>query len=164
SLVNRLKTGDEAAQILREAAELPKLTLSPKQSCDLEMITIWAFSPLTGFMGQADFESVCRNLRLSADSGGRVWPIPILLSVKPEQAPRVGERIARHAPNGALQAVMTVNEAFRHDKKLEIPSVFRTEDPAHPGVKQVLEEGDMCLGGPVDSVLVCPDPDGPEAF
>jgi sulfate adenylyltransferase len=59
---------------------------------------------------------------------------------------------------------MTVKEEFVHNKKLEIPSVFRTEDPAHPGVKQVMDEGDVCLAGPVEVVKVCVDPDGPEAF
>ncbi|HEX9773338.1 MAG TPA: sulfate adenylyltransferase, partial [Steroidobacteraceae bacterium] len=53
---------------------------------------------------------------------------------------------------------------FAHDKKLEIPNVFRTEDPAHPGVAKVLEEGDTCVAGPVDVVTLCVDPDGPEAF
>ena len=77
---------------------------------------------------------------------------------------RQGERIALHAPNGKLQGVITVEELFPHDKKLEIPSVFRTEDPAHPGVAQVLAEGDVCVAGPVEVVDLCMDPEGAEAF
>jgi sulfate adenylyltransferase len=151
----------------REAATLPRLTLTPKQSCDLEMITIGAFSPLNGFMGSDDFARVCREMKLATTHNGHrnlVWPIPILLSVKKEQSPKIGSRLALHAPNGTLQAIMTVKEEFLHDKKLEVPSVFRTEDPAHPGVKTVMDEGDVCLAGPVESVAVCTDPDGPEAF
>jgi len=59
---------------------------------------------------------------------------------------------------------MTVEEVFDHDKALEIPNVFRTEDDAHPGVAQVKKEGDVCLAGPVDVLTVCVDPKGPEAF
>ncbi|MBL8763429.1 MAG: sulfate adenylyltransferase [Phycisphaerae bacterium] len=145
----------------REAAGLARVTLSAKQSCDLELITIGGYSPLTGFMGRADFESVCRRARLA---DGRTWSIPILLAVPRDSAPGVGARVALHAPNGTLQAVMTVNEVFPHDKALEIPSVFRTEDPAHPGVAQVQAEGEVCLAGPVQSLTVCVDPGGPEAF
>jgi sulfate adenylyltransferase len=161
TLANTLVDPAQAAVLTKEAAGLPRIDLTAKQSCDLEMITIGAFSPLNGFMGAADFESVCRHMRLAS---GPVWSIPILLSVAHDKAPGVGHRVALYAPNGVLQAVMTIKERFAHDKKLEIPSVFRTEDPAHPGVKAVMEEGDVCLAGPVESLTVCVDPSGPEAF
>lgn len=165
SLVNRVVSADESRRLTEQAARLPTITLSAKQSCDLEMIGIGAFSPLTGFMEKSDFESVCRKMKLSSvGKAERIWPIPILLSVDKANAPKAGERVALYAPNGVLQAVMTVNEVFAHDKKLEITNVFRTEDPAHPGVKQVMEEGDTCLGGPVDVLTVCVDSKGPEAF
>ena len=159
TLVNRVAGNADALR--KEAEGLRRIDLSAKQSCDLEMIGIGAFSPLTGFMGKADFERVCKEMKLTT---GDIWPIPILLSVDPADAPKVGERVALYAPNGVLQAVMTVEETFAHDKKLEIPNVFRTEDEAHPGVAQVLKEGELCLAGPVDVVTVCVDPDGPEAF
>ncbi|MEO1130804.1 MAG: sulfate adenylyltransferase [Planctomycetota bacterium] len=161
TLVNRLASDDKAKTLTSEAASLKRIDLTAKQSCDLEMIGIGAFSPLTGFMGKADFESVCRDMKLA---DGNIWPIPILLSVDKADAPAVGDRVALHAPNGVLQGVMTIEEVFAHDKKLEIPNVFRTEDDAHPGVAQVLKEGDTCLAGPVDVVTMCVDPDGPEAF
>lgn len=161
TLVNRLATGAKADKLRAEAAGLKKVALSPKQSCDLEMITIGAFSPLEGFMGKADFERVCREMKLA---DGTLWPIPILLAMKKETAPAVGERVALMAPNGMPQAVMTVTEVFAHNKDLEIPAVFRTSDPAHPGVKQVMEEGDVCVAGPVESLEVCVEPKGPEAF
>lgn len=161
-LIERVMTGARADQLAREAATLRTVTLSAKQSCDLEMIGIGAFSPLEGFMGSDDFERVCREMRLA--TSGEVWPIPILLSVPREDVPGVGERLALRAPNGVLQGVMTVREEFRHDKNVEIPAVFRTTDPAHPGVKAVMEEGDVCLAGPVEVVQACVDPTGPEAF
>jgi sulfate adenylyltransferase len=173
SLVNRVASPDRAAELKREAAGLVRLNLSAKQSCDLEMIGIGAFSPLVGFMGPKDFGRVCGEMRLAeaadasgarAGKGGWVWPIPILLSVAKDNPPKVGHRVALHAPGGVLQGVMDVREVFLHDKKMEIPAVFRTEDAAHPGVKGVLDEGDVCLAGPVEVVTVCVDPTGPEAF
>jgi sulfate adenylyltransferase len=161
TLVNRVATGDKLAALKQEAASLPRIDLSAKQSCDLEMIGVGAFSPLTGFMGEKDFKRVCTEMKLAS---GDIWPIPILLSVDKSKAPKVGSRVALYAPNGVLQGVMTVEEVFAHDKKLEIPNVFRTEDEAHPGVAQVMKEGDTCLGGPVEIIEVCVDPKGPEAF
>jgi sulfate adenylyltransferase len=161
TLINRLADERRAADLAREAASLPRLTLTLKQSCDLEMIATGAFSPLTGFMGSEDCQKVCRGMQTA---GGALWPIPILLSVAKEPAPVVGKRVALFAPNDVLQGVMTVKEVFPHDKKLEASSVFRTEDAAHPGVKAVMEEGDVCLAGPIDAVRACVDPAGPEAF
>jgi len=166
TLVNRLAEGAKADALRKEAEGLPKIELTAKQSCDLEMIGIGAFSPLTGFMGKKDFESVCTSMKLAS---GDIWPIPILLSVDKSTAPKVGDRVALFAAapstgEKVLQAVMTVEEVFDHDKSLEIPNVFRTEDDAHPGVAQVRKEGDVCLAGPVEVVTMCVDPSGPEAF
>lgn len=161
TLTARLVTGAQAESLKKDAAGLPKITLSAKQSCDLELMANGGYSPLTGFMGQADFESVCKSMKLAS---GHVWSIPILLAVAKASAPKVGDRVALMAPNGTLQGVMTVKEVFNHDKALEIPNVFRTEDPAHPGVKQVQDEGDTCLAGPVEALTLCVDPSGPEAF
>ncbi len=161
TVVNTLAAEPRPSELRKEAATLPRIDLTAKQSCDLEMITIGAFSPLTGFMGAADFESVCKHMKLAT---GPVCSIPIRPSIKPDKAPSIGHPVALYAPNGGLQAVMTIKERFAHDKKLEIPSVFRTEDAAHPGVKAVMDEGEVCLSGPVESLTVCVDPSGPEAF
>lgn len=160
-LVNRLADGARGAALAQEAAQLPRIDLSPKQSCDLELIAGGGYSPLTGFMGSTDFRRVCTEMKLS---GGQVWSIPVLLAVAKGKAPGASARLALHAPNGVLQGVMTVVETFPHDKALEIKAVFGTEDPAHPGVAQVLAEGDVCLAGPVDALTLCVDPKGPEAF
>ena len=161
SLVNCVASGPEANALKAEADKLPKINLTPKQSCDLELIANGGYTPLTGFMKQADFESVCKKMTLA---DGTVWAIPILLSVDKANAPKVGDRVALYAPNGVLQGVIHVEEVYAHDKKLEIPNVFRTEDEAHPGVAKVVEEGDTCVAGPVEVVTLCVDPEGPEAF
>jgi len=161
-----LASPDQTSALRDDASGLASIDLSAKQSCDLEMLGVGAFSPLAGFMGRADFNSVCEHMTLGS---GAVWPIPILLAVKRDAAPSEGARVALYASapstgQRVLQAVMTVEEVYPHDKAKEIPAVFRTEDDAHPGVAQVRAEGDVCIAGPVEVIEQCIDPAGPEAF
>jgi sulfate adenylyltransferase len=127
------------------------------------MIAIGAFSPLTGFVGQADFEGICKNMRLSS---GVVWPIPITLAVNDDVKATLesGSQAALHHADGTLLAVIDVEEIYPHDKKLEIPNVFRTEDEAHPGVAAVMAEGDWLVGGPIHVITVTPENDPGEQF
>jgi sulfate adenylyltransferase len=164
TLVNRVAESSKKDALVKEAASLPKITLSPKQSCDVEMIGVGAFSPLTGFMGSKDFNSVVDNMKLAS---GAIWPIPITLSVDAAKAPKAGSRVALHAPNGTLQAVMTVEEVYPHDRAKEATVFFNKpgdDDGKHPGAQAVKNEGDTCLAGPIELVTVCADPNGPEAF
>ncbi len=162
-LVNRLADAGTARKLAQQAASLPRITLSAKQACDLEMIAIGAFSPLTGFVGEADFKSICTKMRLA---NGTVWPIPITLAV--DQATRdsltVGGQAALHHHDGTLMAIIDIAEVYAHDKAVEVPNVFGTEDAAHPGVRSVLEEGDWCIGGPVHVLTVTPEKEPGEQF
>lgn len=163
NLINRLASAQDAERLKSEAAGLPTIVLSAKQACDLEMIAIGAFSPLTGFVGKADFEGICKNMRLA---NGTVWPIPITLAVDEAVKPtlQTGGRAALQHADGTLLAVIDVQEIYPHDKKLEIPNVFRTEDAAHPGVKAVMDEGDWLVAGPVDVITVTPEKEPGEQF
>ncbi|MEZ6190884.1 MAG: sulfate adenylyltransferase [Phycisphaerales bacterium] len=162
-LVNRIVDADKAAKLKAAAASLPKITLSAKQACDLEMIAIGAFSPLTGFVKKADYEGICKSMHLA---NGTVWPIPITLAVKDDVKATLkqGGQAALHHADGTLLAVIDVEEVYAHDKKLEIPNVFGTEDPAHPGVKAVLDEGDWCVGGDIHVITVTPEKEPGEQF
>ncbi|MGD1915111.1 MAG: sulfate adenylyltransferase [Phycisphaerales bacterium] len=164
TLVDQVATGARRDELIAEAAGLPRIDLSLKQSCDVEMIGTGAFSPLTGFMGAADVKGVSEDMRLS---NGSRWPIPITLSVDGASAPAQGSRVALYAPNGQLQAVMTVEEVFAHDRDAESTIFFNSagdDDGQHPGAEAVKAEGDTCLASPIEGVTVCVDPDGPEAF
>ena len=163
ALVDRVADGARAAELRSLAAGLPSITLSFKQFCDLEMIAIGAFSPLTGYVGQADFDSICRRAGLA---DGTVWPIPITLAVDDavKQTLNVGGKAALKHHDGTLLAVIDVEEVYPHDKALEIPNVFRTEDGAHPGVEAVLAEGEWLVGGPIDVVTVTPEREPGEQF
>src|SRR5678816_3751665 len=93
SLVDRILKPDPAAKAKSDAARLTAVQLSPREAGDLEMIAIGAFSPLTGFQGEADFTRVCKELRLA---NGTVWPIPVILSPADDVAAKInkGDRIA----------------------------------------------------------------------
>ncbi len=163
TLVNRVATPERAAELAKEAEGLTRVDLTAKQSCDVEMIGIGAFSPLTGFMGKADFDSVISDMKLA---NGHIWPIPITLATDEGKA-KQGDRVALYAPNGVLQAVMTVEEVYAHDTAKEATIFFNDpadDDGNHPGAEAVKNEGPVCLAGPIEVVTVCVDPEGPEAF
>ena len=163
-LVNRIVSSEQATELKAKVADLPKITLSAKQACDLEMVAIGAFSPLTGFVKQDDFNSICDTMHLAG--GGPVWPIPITLSVDKAVKGTLSEggQAALYHADGTLLAVMDVEQVYPHDKKREIPAVFRTDDPEHPGVKAVMEEGDWCVGGDIYVITVTPEKEPGEQF
>jgi sulfate adenylyltransferase len=160
-LVNREVSGAERDALIARAASLPVITLDERQLSDLEMIAIGAFSPLTGFMGQADYTRVVGDMRLS---NGLPWTIPVTLAVSAEVAESVtpGSEIALAEASGRVLAVMTVEDRFNYDKTNECEKVYRTTDAAHPGVAAVLAQGDVLLGGPVAVINRPSNPDFPE--
>ena len=106
---------------------------------------------------RADWEGVCDRCRTAA---GLFWPIPITLSVDAATAAaiRIGDDIALTDPDdGTVLALMTVTEQYRIDKARECESVFRTTDDEHPGVKMVMQQGDVNLAGP--GARCCPTAD-----
>jgi sulfate adenylyltransferase len=144
-----LLEGDEQAAERRRAQSLPKLALSSRERGDLIMLGIGGFTPLEGFMTRADWAGVCDGYRTA---GGVFWPIPITLSVGADRAGSiaVGAEIALADPDdGALLATMKVSEKYAIDKAHECMAVFRTTDPAHPGVKMVMAQGEVNLAGRV---------------
>ncbi|MCH2137021.1 MAG: sulfate adenylyltransferase [Phycisphaerales bacterium] len=163
SLVNRLVDEGQAQTLRSEAQSLPKIELSAKQACDLEMIAIGAFSPLTGFVKEADFRGICTDMRLA---DGTLWPIPATLAIEDDVKATltVGGRAALHHSDGTLLAVIDVEEIYAHDRDIELPGVFRTSDPSHPGVAQVLAEGDWLVGGTVHVITVVPEHEPGEQF
>ena len=148
-LLPRLLTGPELADARRRAASLPRLTVSSRETSDLIMLGIGAFTPLDGFMGKADWRRVCDGLALG---DGTFWPIPITLSTSREAAAplKEGRDVAlEDGESGELMAVLTVRETYTIDRAHECRQVFRTTDPAHPGVAGVMSQGEVNLAGPV---------------
>ncbi len=146
SLVNRVVAADRRDALRSRAVALPRVTLSRFQCSDLEMIAIGGFSPLTGFMGKADYDSVVDRMRLAV---GLPWTIPIVLAVT--EAPK-GDEVALADESGRVLAVLHVQETFRRDKQREAQNVYRTTEDKHPGVANLYREADLCLAGPVDVI------------
>ena len=137
---------------LQRAATLPQIKISSREAGDLIMLGIGGFTPLDGFMTQADWQGVCDRMQTAS---GLFWPIPITLSTDQATADalKIGAEVALFDPErNEILATMTVSEKYGIDKAHECQQVFRTTDPAHPGVKMVMEQGAVNLAGPVKVV------------
>ena len=144
-----LDDGSSLQAEVRRAASLPQVRVSSRERGDLLMLGIGGFTPLEGFMGHDDWRGCCDHMRLSS---GLFWPIPITLSVDEAVAQGLapGAEITLADPDdGHALATMRVDEKYRIDKAHECARVFRTVDPAHPGVAMVMAQPAVNLAGPV---------------
>jgi len=156
-LVDRLAPEEERAERLREAEEFPTVMVGPRTLSDLEMISTGVFSPLTGFMGREDYESVVESMHLSS---GLVWSMPITLNINDDEANGVeeGDEVALADGEGRIVATMTVTDRYVYDKGREAKAVYRTEDGNHPGVAALYRQGSTLLGGEVTLLDDAPNP------
>ncbi len=147
-LINLRAPAAECASLRAHAATLAAVTLSSRDLSDLEMLASGAFSPLTGFMGEADYVRSRDEMRLAA---GAPWSIPITLGVEAEQAAKLkpGTDVALAAENGTRLAILKLAEIFKVDRKREAEAVFGTPDENHPGAKNVIATPPWCLAGRV---------------
>jgi sulfate adenylyltransferase len=143
SLINLVAMPERRRELLDGSATWPSWDLTARQICDLEMLANGSFSPLTGFLGHDDYESVCETMRLA---DGTLWPMPITLDV-PEELAVVGTTLALRDPEGIMLAALAVNEAWQPDREREAKEVFGTADPAHPGVAQLLAAAPWYVAG-----------------
>lgn len=144
-----LLEGEELELERKKAGSLPALPLASRETSDLIMMAIGAFSPLEGFMGRADYESVVNTMH-KAD--GTLWPVPITLAVSRDQADSLRENSEAalvDEESGELMGKITVQEKFPYDKRREAREVFRTEEEAHPGVSKLYAQKEVLLAGPV---------------
>jgi sulfate adenylyltransferase len=150
-LVSLLAADDRAAQLKNESLTWPSHVLTPGQTCDLELLSVGAFSPLRGFMCRADYESVCANMRLA---DGTLWPLPITMSVSEQIAGAVapGGALALRDAEGRFLAALHVEEVWQPDKLKEALSVFGTTSTDHPGVAALLAGDSFYVGGRVEVV------------
>ncbi|QAV30593.1 sulfate adenylyltransferase [Sulfitobacter donghicola] len=148
TLVNRIVEGTEREQLIENAKSLHSIILNQWSLSDLELIGIGGFSPLTGFMNQADYESVVENVHLK---NGHIWSVPITLPVSQTEANNleIGEQVALYGEDGTLYGVLDLEEKYTYDKQKEAQHVYGTTDNAHPGVKKVYEKGEYYLAGPI---------------
>ncbi len=152
NLVNLMVSDKRAKELKKESAKLKSLDLKPRQICDLELLLNGGFSPLTGFMDQADYDNVCKDMRLS---DGTLWPIPITLDVSEEFAKSIkkGERVALRDQEGVVLAILTVGDVWKPKKAKEAELVFGADDKAHPAVSYLHDNaGDYYVGGSLEGL------------
>ncbi len=147
-LVQRFVQAEERDRWMSRISNLPRIVLTRREISDLEMIAIGAFSPLDGFMGEADYDSVVSRMRLA---GGLPWTIPVTLAVSKEESEScaLGQDVALVEESGKPLAVLHLAEKYRPDKQREAAEVYRTTEEAHPGVAAVYAQGEVYLGGRV---------------
>ncbi|KAJ3472965.1 hypothetical protein NLI96_g13184 [Meripilus lineatus] len=138
-----------------EAKTLPDIILTERQLCDLELLTNGGFSPLEGFLNEADYNGVVTSLRLA---DGTLFPIPINLDVSQEDIDRLhivpGARIALRDPrDDQALAIITVDDIYKPDRVREAINVFGADDPAHPAVAYLRTKvKDFYVGGKVQAI------------
>ncbi len=151
-LVNLLPASEkERQERMARASHLRSIQISARATHDLELIATGGFSPLNRFMGQADYESVLENMRLS---DGTLWPLPITLTVNPDELPKDAEEVAlRDARNNVL-AIMKLEEVFEWDRAREARLALGTTDMAHPMVAEMQQWGSLCISGELEIVAL----------
>ncbi len=135
-----LLSGDERKEETQKAKALPQVTITSRETSDLIMLGIGAFTPLEGFMGERDWKGVCDACTMN---DGVFWPIPITLSTTKEQAGALkeGQEVGlTDGETGEVMGRMTVQEKYTIDKAHECKEVFKTTDTEHPGVAKVMAQ------------------------
>ena len=137
TLVDLIVDEPRSDALKNESRDWVSHDLTPRQLCDLELLLNGGFSPLTGFLRQADYESVCSEMRLS---DGTLWPLPIMLDVSEEAATSMepGSNVALRDPEGVMIAVLQVDDIWKPDLEAEAQAVFGSTNPEHPGVAHLL--------------------------
>lgn len=148
TLVNQETTPEELADLTKVAQNYKIIQVSNATISDLEMIGIGAFSPLTGFLGRQDYESILETMHLAT---GEVWTIPVTLPVSSERAKqlKIGQTVALTGQNGVIYGTVEIQEIYSASPVHEAELVYGTTDPAHPGVYRLYQQGPMYVAGPI---------------
>jgi sulfate adenylyltransferase len=148
ALIQRIASPEQQQEFLSKAEFLPRVVLDERAVSDLQMIAIGGFSPLTGFMEQADYDSVVAEMHLA---NGLPWSIPITLSVTEAVAAPLqeGSWVRLDDATGRYIGVLQLTQKYHYDKQKETSNVYRTDDEKHPGVAVVYNQGAVNLAGPI---------------
>lgn len=152
---------NKRANELERAKSLTKIPLTSREVSDLFMFGMGAYTPLSGFMNEADWRGVCVDMKLS---DGLFWPIPITLSTSQELADSIaiGDDVAlEDGESGEILGILNLEDKYSIDKDLECSNVYKTTDAAHPGVQKVVGQGAVNLGG---AVTVLSEGEYPEKY
>jgi sulfate adenylyltransferase len=143
-LVDLTQLVESAAELKEYASRLPSIVLTERSVCDLELLASGAFSPLDGFMGRDDYQSVLAGMRLA---GGHLFPVPLTLPVDVGAEVRLDRDVALRSSKNELLAVMTVEEIFSWSLEDEAREVYGTRDLRHPLVAEMQRWGTHNIAG-----------------
>ena len=152
TLINGVLPQAEALLLQQQSNAVPSWTLTPRQLCDVELLLNGGFSPLKGFLNEADYAGVLGQMRLA---DGTLWPMPVVLDVSELFAEKLdlGQSIALYDAEGMLIALMTLSSLWRPQKSIEVEAVYGTTDINHPGVRYIMDQtGEVYLGGELTGV------------
>src|SRR5687768_1062577 len=145
-LVNLVADEKEREELLARAPKLSSLKISMRNLCDLELLATGGFSPLTTFMGKADYERVLHEMRLA---DGTLWPLPITLTADPAELPTVGEDVVLRNANNDTIAILTLDEVYHWNPETEAALAYGSTDSKHPMVSEMGRWGKVCISGPL---------------
>src|SRR4026208_912345 len=148
-LVNLVVDESEREELPPRAAKLPSIKITMRNMCDLELIATGGFSPLTTFMGKADYDRVLKEMRLA---DGTLWPLPITLTADPKELPPVGEDVVLRNSNNDVIAIMNLDEVYHWDLATEAALAYGSNDPRHPMVSEMERWGKVCISGAIKVV------------
>ena len=152
-LINLILDRAAAAATKAESRDFPSWDLTPRQVCDLELLLNGGFSPLTGFMNKADYESVCSNMKLAS---GLLWPMPITLDVTEAFAKTLksgSSKIALRDAEGVMIAILHVEDVWQPDRQAEGKAVFNSTSNAHPGLAYLMNRSNpWYVGGRLEGL------------
>ncbi len=132
---------------LKNTLQLKRFNLKDRQLFDLEMLMVGGFAPLAGFMNEADYHRVVKEMRLA---DGTLFPIPVVLDMPQSAQIEVGESIVLCDQYGNPLAVLEVESHYVPNKEVEVQNVYGTDDTTHPGVRYVMGNmHDVYIGGKV---------------
>jgi sulfate adenylyltransferase len=143
-LISLMIAEAEREEARSTAVGLPRLQLTPRNTCDLELLATGGFSPLKGFMGSADYERVLEEMRLA---DGTLFPLPVTLTVHQGAGLRLDREVALVDQHNDLLACMNIEEIFKWDKERAARLACGTTDPRHPLVAEMNSWGELCVAG-----------------
>ena len=117
---------------------------------DIENIADGVFSPLEGFVGEQDFQSIVRTGRLT---DGLAWTVPIVLDVDEDTALKMKDAGQIALATGSDRfAILQVEETFSFDKLACAKAIYGTDDINHPGVGKMAKMKNRLASGKIQVI------------
>ncbi|MCK5426170.1 MAG: sulfate adenylyltransferase [Thermodesulfovibrionia bacterium] len=148
-IVERILEPKDAVKKIKGLKSIPVRGQIAKEIID---IAYGYFTPLEGFMGKADVDSVCKKMRLA---NGVVWSIPILFDLSKAEVAEYGVKEKTSVLltyEGNPMALFDVEEIFTYDKKEMCKAVYGTDEEKHPGCARTYQYKDTFISGKITLV------------